>query len=157
MSTAFDARMAAIADLAHNMSEGQLTELAVGVEAWSKSRTDEDGQPIGGIIVEAHAGARSVDDEGEIVEVPRTFVVFDRYGRPGHQWHRLSEPDIDRPTAVQAHSLAPVVRRLAADLGASKSRKPLTQHEINLGRYIGALVRVVRAPTVSEPVESEEF
>lgn len=154
MSTAFDARMAAIADLAHNMSEGQLTELAVGVEAWSKSRTDEDGQPIGGIIVEAHAGARSVDEYGEVVDVPRTFVVFDRYARPGH---RLSEPDIDRPTAVQAHSLAPVVRRLAADLGGSKSRKPLTQHEVNLGRYIGALVRVVPAPTVSEPVESEEW
>lgn len=135
-------------------------KLDVGVEAWSKERRDEDGNWVGGLIVATIPGGTKTDDEGEIVEVPDTFVCYDRFGRAGHQWHRLTESEIDRMTVVRVYQLGPVVRRLAAELGKNATRKPLSDWEIELGNYVGALTKAARAvqfPTFRKQPADEEF
>ena len=137
-----------------------LEALQVGMEAYSKTRrhADLDLTPVGGVIVECHPGASGVDAYGEMFEHPASYAVYDRYGPAGHQWHTLSEDDIDLSTVRPAESLGLVVRRLAGELAATKQARGarkhgssiLSGHEIDLGRYIGALTKLLGAGV--EPV-----
>lgn len=135
-----------------------LEALQVGHEAYSKTRRHADLTPVGGVIVEAHAGGSGVDPYGEILEKPTTYTVFDRYAPAGHQWHTLEEGDVDLSTVTAAPNLGLVVRRLAGELALTKQARGarkrgssiLSGHEISLGRYIGALTKLLGASV--EPV-----
>ena len=129
-----------------------LEALQVGMEAYSKTRRHADLTPIGGVIVECHSGHRGVV-EGEIIERPASYTVFDRYASAGHQWHTLEEPDVDLSTVAPAENLGLVVRRLAGELALTKQARGarkrgssiLSGHELSLGRYIGALTKLLGA------------
>ncbi len=136
-----------------------LEALQVGHEAYSKTRRHADLTPIGGVIVEiVEHGVYYDQATGERVEKPASYTVYDRYASPGHQWHALDEDDVDLTTVTPAANLGLIVRRLAGELALTKQARGarkrgssiLSGHEISLGRYIGALTKLLGAGV--EPV-----
>ncbi len=136
---------------AHATTTGTLLEIVPGVEVYSASRKDFAERPKGGVVLEKHAGASGVDDEGEIIERPAWFTVWDRQALPGQKVQRIEEPEVDLTTAAPGRNLGLVVREMASELAVYRQARGkrvrgsayLSGHELDLCRWIGALGVVI--------------
>jgi hypothetical protein len=171
-SERYDERAAKISRFAHGSTTGLTLEIIVGVEVWSRAewRSDSDGNPIGGAVLECHAGASGFDkDTGEFIERPPWYTVYDRYALPGHRIRTLEEVGVDRSASRPASNLGLIVRDLAGELAVYKKARGtrkrgsnmLSGHELDLTRWIGALGKVIAggvlAPvTVQRPMRKHE-
>jgi len=96
------------------------TRRAAGDEGW-----------VGGVVVDVRDGGRYVTDDGEIVDVPRSFRVLDPYPPAGLRFEVLEESDVapDSIEAPEPFRLHLLISRLAAELVSHGStRRSLLSH-----------------------------
>jgi hypothetical protein len=148
-----------VSRFSHASTTGLTLEIGVGVEIWSLTRKAVGGEfPIGGLVLEAFPGASGLSDDGEYFESPASYVVFDNRAPKGHEWHRITEDDVDKSRLEVASNIGRVYRRLAYDLGKPTLRgggwsNLVSGQQLSLGRYIGALAKVLGAGMEAVAVE----
>jgi hypothetical protein len=156
---------------------GLTLEIGPGVEIWTceDGRRNSHEEPLGGYVVEAFAGASGFDTYGEHFEKPTSYRTFDPFTSFDKAFRVIDENEVNMqslavPTSGQ---LVGVIRTFARELGKAKQARGTRRHgsgilssfEIDLGRYIGALTKVIGAGVapvaVERPlprrVESDEF
>lgn len=152
-----------ISRFSHASTTGLTLELGPGVLCWTKTHDqdardfleDSYGHAVGGLCLEVFSGASGMDDQGEIVEKPATYAVWDWDARPPVR--RLPEPIIDR-SACRPATMGQVVkvwRALAGEIAPRATRRRsgiASSEELDVGRWIGALTLVI-AGGVLAPVQ----